>query len=85
MKNECETNLTAKSANECVERLWNIQEAAAFLGISIGTAYSWVSQKKLPLIRISARCIKFSPAELRRWVSEHSEKESPNGTNYLRR
>ena len=48
--------------------LLNYEEAAEFLGVQRGTLYAWVSLRRVPHVRFSARCVRFDAAELRAWV-----------------
>ncbi len=52
-------------------KLLDYQEAADLLGVRRGTLYAWVSQKRLPFIRFSGRCVRFEEAALLAWVAEH--------------
>lgn len=57
-------------------RLLKISEVAALLGLSVGTIYHLVSQRRLPCIRLSARCLRFSEDELGRWIEEKQARAS---------
>src|SRR5258708_40347346 len=52
--------------------LLTVVAAAEFLNISIGTLYHFVSQRRVPVVRISSRCIRFSRLDLEEWVASHS-------------
>jgi len=56
------------------EMLWNIAEFAEFVGITVGSAYHFVSQKRVPVVRISPRCIRFRPSAIAAWVESKSIK-----------
>jgi excisionase family DNA binding protein len=45
-----------------------LREAAKFLNLSRHTVRALVSRGELPAVRISARCFKFDPADLRKFV-----------------
>jgi excisionase family DNA binding protein len=47
--------------------LLGIQEAADFLGISIHTLYSWVSQRKIPFTKVG-RLTKFKKEDMDKWL-----------------
>lgn len=47
-----------------MEKLLNIRELAHSLGISVGAAYHWLSQGRLPCVRFSARCVRFRESDL---------------------
>ena len=48
--------------------LLDYTEAAELLGVQRGTLYAWVSQRRVPHVRFSPRCVRFDKAELQRWV-----------------
>ncbi len=48
--------------------LLDYEQAAEFLGVRRGTLYAWVSLKRVPHIRFSARCVRFDRGELEAWV-----------------
>jgi len=48
--------------------LLDYEQAAEFLGVRRGTLYAWVSLKRVPHIRFSARCVRFDRVELEAWV-----------------
>lgn len=45
-------------------RLLSYEEAAAYLGVPIGTLRSMVSRRQIPHVRLTARVVKFDLAEL---------------------
>jgi excisionase family DNA binding protein len=49
--------------------LLTIQEVAKLTGFSVGTLYHFVSQRRIPVIRISSRCIRFRRCDLETWIS----------------
>lgn len=53
--------------------LLTVPEAAEFLHLSPGTLYHLVSEKRVPVIRISSRCIRFSLTTLRLWLEDLTE------------
>ena len=48
--------------------LLTYDEAAEFLGVRRGTLYAWVSQRRIPHLRLSARSVRFDKQELTAWV-----------------
>jgi excisionase family DNA binding protein len=50
------------------DRLLRVDEAAKLLGLSVGGLYHLVSEKRVPVIKISSRCIRFSRAALLLWL-----------------
>jgi excisionase family DNA binding protein len=54
---------TAKS-----ERLLTIKEVSELTGLAVGTLYHFVSQQKIPVVRLSKRCIRFRYSDLMTWI-----------------
>lgn len=50
------------------DRLLTVHEAAQFLHLSCGTLYHLISQKRVPVIKISCRCVRFSRRALLLWL-----------------
>ena len=51
--------------------LLSIQEASAALGISVSTLYRLTSRRRIPFVKIGARCC-FQPSQLQAWIQEHA-------------
>ena len=56
------------------KRLIDVQELSDMLGITINTAYSWVSQRKIPSVKCG-RLRKFDVQEIEKWIKRNSEPE----------
>ena len=56
-----------------IERLLTISEVSEMTGLAVGTLYHLVSQKRIPVVRLSKRCIRFRLADLIAWFDEKSE------------
>lgn len=52
------------------ENLLSIQEVAELTGLSVGTLYHWVSERRIPFVRFSARCVRFRRSDIEAWISE---------------
>lgn len=65
------------------DRLLTVREAAEFLQLSRFSLYHFVSQHRVPVIKLSRRCIRFSQAALRAWVESLSQ--APETSSYQRR
>jgi excisionase family DNA binding protein len=72
---KCEGRIMSAENNGV--KLWSVNEAAAFLNISVGTLYHWVSQKRIPCLRLGSRCLRFDPETIRRWASDYLQESSP--------
>ena len=55
-------------------KLLNITEMAEYLGITVGTLYAWVSQKRIPYIKLG-RLVKFDLRKIDKWLEEKTIKE----------
>ena len=51
-----------------VDRLLNVHEAAAYLGLAGGSLYHMASQGRIPCIRLSRRCLRFRKSDLDRFI-----------------
>jgi excisionase family DNA binding protein len=59
-------------------KFMNYEQAADFIGVTIGTLYSMVARRAIPHHRIGPRLVRFSGEELRAWlerkaVADHRE------------
>lgn len=51
--------------------LMDIQQAAEYLGLTVGTMYQWRSQHKIPYIKVGHR-VKFKKEQLDQWLAERT-------------
>jgi excisionase family DNA binding protein len=51
-------------------KLLSIEQVSEITGVSVGTLYHWVSQKRIPVVRFSSRCIRFRLSDIEAWLSE---------------
>ena len=58
---------------EMSAKLWDVREVAEFLGLAVGTVYHLLSQKRLPCVRLSGRCVRFDPRRIEEWVAQRTE------------
>jgi excisionase family DNA binding protein len=65
------------------QQLWDIAQAATFLNINPGTLYHWVSQKRVPCVRLGSRCLRFDAERLKQWAAEHGCGETARRTATL--
>jgi excisionase family DNA binding protein len=59
------------------ERLLTIHEVSELTNLAIGSIYHLVSQKRIPVVRLSRRCIRFRLTDLIAWFDEKSEYPRP--------
>lgn len=48
--------------------LLKIEDVARLTGLSVGTLYHWVSQRRIPFVRLSPRSIRFRRSDLEHWL-----------------
>ena len=53
------------------KQLLTIQELSEYIGITVNTAYSWVSQKKIPYIHVG-RLVRFDIDKINEWLDKNS-------------
>ena len=53
--------------------LLNVEEAAALIGVSTGTLYHWIGERRVPIVRLSRRCVRFRRSDLEAWLSQRTE------------
>jgi len=63
---------TERGSNVSEAKLWDVNEVAQYLGLVSGSIYHLVSARKIPVIKISSRCIRFSKKSIDDWLSLHS-------------
>jgi len=49
--------------------LLNTRELAALTGFSPGTLRHWVSEGRVPVLRFSARCVRFRLSDIEEWLA----------------
>lgn len=68
---------TGGTAAPCDEPLVGYEPAAAYLGVAVGTLYSWVSTKRIKFYRIGPRCIRFKISDLKSWLDGLAVEPAP--------
>ena len=59
-----------------MNQLMSIQQASHRVGISTITLYKWVSQRKIPHIKMG-RLVKFDPLKLEEWIKQQTVMPMP--------
>lgn len=49
--------------------LVDIKKVSEILGVKVATVYSWVSQRRIPYIKMG-RLLKFDVGQIERWITE---------------
>jgi len=60
--------------NVLEDRLLTIREVATLTGLQVSSLYHVVSQGRIPVVRLSKRCIRFRYSDLLEWIETHTEK-----------
>jgi len=55
-------------------RLLNVEELSELTGLSKNTIYCWVSQRRIPFVKIG-RLTKFDLEKINQWIEENSVQE----------
>lgn len=56
------------------KRLLNVQELSEYTGLSTSTIYSWVSQTRIPFVKLG-RLTRFDLQKIEEWIEENSVEE----------
>jgi excisionase family DNA binding protein len=59
--------------------LMTVREVAALTGFSEGTLRHWVSQRRIPFIQISDRCVRFLFDDIQAWLAAKRVAPIANG------
>lgn len=59
------------------KRLLNIDELVEYISVPKGTIYNWISQKKLPYIKMGRR-IKFDKQDIDKFIETKKIVQHPN-------
>ena len=54
------------------DRLLTVNEVAQLLRLAPGSVYHLVSQRRLPCVRLSARCLRFRESEIWKYIGRLS-------------
>jgi len=49
--------------------LLDIAEVSSLTGLSVGTLYHWVGERRIPFVRLSSRCIRFRRCDIEEWIT----------------
>jgi len=72
VRNDCSLGETGAAVNQANQNLWDVNDVAQYLGLARGSIYHLVSRKEIPVIKISARCIRFSKKAIDAWLARRS-------------
>lgn len=58
------------------EALMTVEEVACMLCVSKWTVYTWINKKKIPVLRISRRFVRFRRGDIEAWL-ESKKQDAP--------
>ena len=57
--------------NQLPKRIVSIEELAEYLGMPKGTLYHWVSQRRIPFVKLG-RSTRFDIQQINQWLAQRS-------------
>lgn len=54
--------------------LMNVEETARFLNLAVKTVRKLTSERRIPAVKISSRCVRYSRCALREWIEQRTIK-----------
>jgi excisionase family DNA binding protein len=58
------------------DRLLTIREVSELTKLAVGTLYHLVSERRIPTVHLSRRCIRFRLSDLQRWIDQHADEST---------
>jgi predicted DNA-binding transcriptional regulator AlpA len=55
------------------DRLWSVEEVSYYLGVPVGTLYSWRVQRRGPACRRIGRFLRYRPEDVTAWFAGLSD------------
>jgi len=65
-------------------KMLSVKEVAILLGVKRITIYGWVSERRIPFIKVGARTM-FDPREIERWLEVTTVREGESSPGQRRR
>ena len=59
-----------RKTSEHPDRLLTIEQVAELTGLAVGSLYHFVSERRIPVVRLSRRCIRFRLSDLLDWFEQ---------------
>jgi excisionase family DNA binding protein len=58
------------SREEQTDQLLDVKEAASMLAVKPATLYQWAYQRRIPVVKLMGRALRFRESDLRKLVAE---------------
>jgi excisionase family DNA binding protein len=66
------------------DRLLTIKQVAQITGLAVGTLYHLASERRIPVVALSRRCIRFHPQQLDDWLDRLTISQEQKPSKKLR-
>ncbi len=70
---------------DTVDRLFSVQELAAYLGVPVATLYQWRYRREGPVGFRVGRHIRYRWGDIQVWIEHQVENSSASDSDYVRR
>jgi predicted DNA-binding transcriptional regulator AlpA len=57
-----------------MEKLLNKKDVAEAFGVTVKAIDKWVSERRIPYIKISAKCVRFRPSAIKKYLDRRTVK-----------
>jgi hypothetical protein len=57
-----------------MEKLMDKKDVARAFGVTVKAVDKWVSEKKIPYIKVTAKCVRFRPSAIRKYLTVRTVK-----------
>jgi len=64
------TNVRPNAPTNPPERLLDVHEAASRLGMKVSTLRAWTYQRRIPVVKLLGRTVRFRERDLQRLIAE---------------
>lgn len=64
--------------------LLTVRDVSELTGFSVGSLYHFVSQRRIPFVRFSDRCIRFRRSDIDAWIEELRVARDEAAQNFYR-
>jgi excisionase family DNA binding protein len=61
---------TVESKEMMENHLLDVKEVAELLGLAPGSIYQLISQSRITVVRLSARCVRFRRSDIDQWIAD---------------
>ena len=58
-----------------MEKLLTLRDVCKILIVQPGTVYGWIHKKKIPIVKLSNRMVRFKATDIEKWLEDKSQKE----------